>query len=354
MSDSRSTDHWKELADQIGAAVPDEPASPEPAPESDAVGDEPSCTAEADADQPAAAEVEPQQSCDSGPADLSQAADHRPTLSVNKPPRRRSSPNHWMQLAAELGIAVPEAEPEPEPEPELQETAVDESDREKFEVPSPPPGDEAPEAVETFDREGIDAVAESRVEEEASDLPPFEDPDFLVETPGVLDAVFDEADAAHAACDVEVEEDELVEPIEEAIEEASVAAVEFGDELDEAAGVETVEQEEAAESEGDEKRSKRKRRRRRKRPRKDRAEAGDEPAEVAEESSPEEETASTPTPQSGAGVADEDREVEATKVKHRKIPTWEEAISVVISANIEARAKTSGGSRGKGRGRGRR
>ena len=43
---------------------------------------------------------------------------------------------------------------------------------------------------------------------------------------------------------------------------------------------------------------------------------------------------------------------EAAKLKHRKIPTWEEAIDIVISANKETRSKSSGsGSRGRRRGR---
>jgi hypothetical protein len=42
-------------------------------------------------------------------------------------------------------------------------------------------------------------------------------------------------------------------------------------------------------------------------------------------------------------------------VKHSKIPTWDEAVGVVISANMESRAKNPGnGPRGRGRGRGRR
>jgi hypothetical protein len=42
-------------------------------------------------------------------------------------------------------------------------------------------------------------------------------------------------------------------------------------------------------------------------------------------------------------------------VQHRKIPTWDEAVSVVISANMDSRAKNPGSaSRGRGRGRGRR
>ena len=46
---------------------------------------------------------------------------------------------------------------------------------------------------------------------------------------------------------------------------------------------------------------------------------------------------------------------ETFHIKHRNIPTWDEAVGMVIATNMEARAKNpNGGSRGRGRGRGRR
>ncbi len=52
---------------------------------------------------------------------------------------------------------------------------------------------------------------------------------------------------------------------------------------------------------------------------------------------------------------DDDDDLGDAKLGHRGIPTWEEALSVIIDANMEARAKNpqSGQSRGRGRGWGR-
>jgi hypothetical protein len=39
--------------------------------------------------------------------------------------------------------------------------------------------------------------------------------------------------------------------------------------------------------------------------------------------------------------------------RHRSIPTWEEAIGLIVSANLEARSKKPGGGGSRGRGKGR-
>ena len=49
------------------------------------------------------------------------------------------------------------------------------------------------------------------------------------------------------------------------------------------------------------------------------------------------------------GEASEEKHVE--KAKHKKIPTWEEAITVLVSSNLETRGKNSGGGGSRGRGR---
>ncbi|TVS13443.1 MAG: hypothetical protein EA424_21445, partial [Planctomycetaceae bacterium] len=52
---------------------------------------------------------------------------------------------------------------------------------------------------------------------------------------------------------------------------------------------------------------------------------------------------------------DDDDDLSGASVKHRKIPTWDEAVALVISNNMESRARNPGnGNRGRGRGRGRR
>ena len=44
---------------------------------------------------------------------------------------------------------------------------------------------------------------------------------------------------------------------------------------------------------------------------------------------------------------------ERLRLKHKKIPTWQQAIDAIIAVNMESRAKNPGGG-GAGRGRGRR
>jgi hypothetical protein len=55
---------------------------------------------------------------------------------------------------------------------------------------------------------------------------------------------------------------------------------------------------------------------------------------------------------------DEDDSEQTLGVSHKKIPTWEEAVNVLIDANMSQRAANpdrprGGGSGGRGRGRGR-
>jgi hypothetical protein len=53
-------------------------------------------------------------------------------------------------------------------------------------------------------------------------------------------------------------------------------------------------------------------------------------------------------------LGDDEDSGDQTQFSHKKIPSWQEAIEAVISANMTSRANNpSGGSRG-GRGRGRR
>ena len=45
-----------------------------------------------------------------------------------------------------------------------------------------------------------------------------------------------------------------------------------------------------------------------------------------------------------------DDEAKPAKTKHRSIPTWEEAVGLIIGGNIENRSKRSGGGSSRGRG----
>lgn len=50
---------------------------------------------------------------------------------------------------------------------------------------------------------------------------------------------------------------------------------------------------------------------------------------------------------------EEDDHEEIDMTEHRGIPTWHEAMAIVVGTNMEARAKNPGGNRGGGGGRGR-
>lgn len=372
MNDSSSRDHWRELADQIGAEVPDEPVEPEPPTELEPPPEEVEVVdivAEEPAETPPP-EV-PHEEPDPAPASEAPASEAPVTT------------NHWWNLAGELGIELPEPEPEPEsepepeagPEPEPQPEPVQEQETESGQEQTiePAPDQEADGAEQPApkiqidfgqsDTWGVDALESPGIElqsatqehgsqrqkppEKDRDMPLFEDPSLSLEVPGVLDAIFEEAevetaedDSAERIAPPEAEDEEP--PIDEDASEAPSAA---GTEQDEEVQAE-------AEQDSDEKRTKRRKRRRRRRPsRKDRGETGEESGAEARTPAAEEGPAENHQGPREDSSNDEDK-AEAAKLKHRKIPTWEEAIGIVISANKETRSKSSGGgSRGKRRGR---
>jgi len=356
------------LADQIGAEVPDEPIEPEPRTELepppeelevvDTVAEEPADTAP------------PEVPCEEpDPAPASEA-------SASEAP---AATNHWWNLAGELGIELPEPEPDPEsepdPEPEPQPEPVQEQETEsgQEQTTEPEPDQEADDAEQPApkiqidfgqsDAWGVDALELPGIEsqtptqedhsqrqkppEKDRDMPLFEDPGLSLEVPGVLDAVFEEAEAETA----EDDSDEPIAPPEAEDEEPPID--EDASEAPSAAGTEQDGEVEAeAEQDSDEKRTKRRKRRRRRRPsRKDRGETAEESGAEARTPTAEEGPAENHQGPREDSSNDEDK-AEAAKLKHRKIPTWEEAIGIVISANKETRSKSSGGgSRGKRRGR---
>lgn len=352
MNDSPSTNHWKELADLIGAEVPDEPTEPEEQAEPE--------TPPRDVPVEDSATDEPTYS----PLAEKPCVKPDPAPVVEKP----IATNHWRNLAGELGLELPEPEPEPEP---LQET---EQEQESSAEPAAEHAMDASEQPATTDEFalgisdaslGTDAVESSSAEsrslfededpprsrppESDHEMPLFEDPGLSLDAPGVLDAIFEEDEAETTEDDAE----ERMVPIE--AEDEGPQADEDGSEAPLAAEAEVDETETGAEQDSEEKRGKRKKRRRRRRPsRKDRGESG-EAAEASgaetEASGPEQKASDSrdgarKDPSKGAANA------EAAKLKHRKIPTWEEAIDIVISANKETRSKSSGsGSRGRRRGR---
>ena len=308
MSDDK-TNHWNSLAEQVGAEIPLEPVETA----KDSTG----------GDQPASPTEEPTQS-QSPPVEAVRKLKERP---LPPPPRK----NHWGLVAGELGLEA-SIEDEPEPAETLSvDDASDEqsSDRDPEIVTTIEPSGESPKPLES---DGESNTEESAIPPSAFDLPTHESEavSMFAETE---DAEFldDQAESTESASTTESVSTEDANVTDESTEGA-----EDGDESEE--------------------RPRRRRRRPRRRSRKgqdtsdeDSSVPGDddgvEPVRAGDESraSDDEET---------SGDRDQGR---AKKSKHRNIPTWEEAIGVVVSANIEAKAKSSnsGGSGRRGRGRGR-
>ncbi len=406
MSDSKSQDHWKALALLLDVSVPPEPEPPEEQTGEDSgetVGDSPSPAArlEDGDDRTSSDELSSLQEADTVEVTEAPALPKQRERSRPRPKSAAVDATHWAGLAGELGIEVPEEEPElAADEPELEAEPVDEGADE----------DQSPSAILSESQAvvgerdiEVEAVVEAVVVESdehsdddpgsdvsddvsqatsdvASRKPPslFEDESFSLDAPGALDRIFDEA-----------WDDDAASP-SPAVAERREEVPDFGEDEDEEADEEPSEEDEddaefklldsdegpadadapAAEAEGgDEPRRRRRRRRRRKRT------AGDgvtrQAGETAEDESSDGDQESVRV---STGVAeesdaaqdlddeqhdemsdDEDDDLSVASVKHRKIPTWSEAIALVISNNMESRARNPGnGNRGRGRGRGRR
>jgi len=270
MTDTNNTDHWKSLADEVGADVPAEAfeRNIEPLDEDQANGDADIANQESPTETPMA--IEPP-----------------------KPKRKQDPPkteNQWESLAGELGVDFPSL------------AATDSVS-----------GEDALDAeilngeYDLFEPTSNDATIEGEV--------PF--------------SVYDE---------------EELDSVEDDLSDADSA-----NDLDETELDGTSSEQDSVDSEETGRKRKRRRRRRRK-PRQ-----SEEDGAPALTSGAEEDATSD-------GSDDDDADIESTsdgsenqKSKHRKIPTWEEAISAVVQANIDSRSKSSGGGRrGRGRGKGKR
>jgi hypothetical protein len=203
--------------------------------------------------------------------------------------------------------------------------------------------------------------ADAEAEPEVSDVAPpaqrrpqrelpslFDDAQFSLDTPGVLDRVFDEHESTEETIATEPAGFEEREAFADE-DETELAAESETEEDEDAAEGAVVSTEEETESEEEEPRRRRRRRRRRRSGKKDSdGTAADEDADSEAAGEAEEDD-------SDAHAEDKEEEPSTLGVKHRKIPTWQEAVDVVIAANLESRSRNpSGGSRGRRRGRGRR
>jgi hypothetical protein len=396
MSNPTKTDHWRDLAQLIGAEIPEEPAEPlvqaaaeaalstegpseaSPAPDIGGRLGEPTYV-EQPPTEPAGeslpgAPAEPEKPAAVKPAREKPVAEKQ----VEAPPRTppKVDRGHWNDLARSLGLEVPsEPELEPEPAPPVAEPAVIEAPAvELREVSVQEVAEEAvaPDAEPVAAPE-VEAAPVDVFEREFAPRSRFEEPSFDFETPGVLDAIFDEEEpeppspaepppgmaAAVEPVEAPVERPaaEWSPPEEESAEPEELAEEEAEEEPELVAEAETAE--EAAEPGDEERRGRRRRRRRRRRgQRRDEESGAEEQVELAEEAEKEpieaEAEAEEALDDTEEAEDQEFDEEEGIKVKLKQIPTWSEAINFIISTNMEARAKNpSGGSRNKGR-RGRR
>jgi hypothetical protein len=327
MSDKQ--EHWKQLAESLGA--------------DDA----------ADAQQ-------------SGPRD-EESVTELPPVQVPPPPKRESKPpesageRHWDSLASELGLAAP---------------------------PAPAPSEPPPSApVDEPTAAGVDEPASSAMDTE-TDTAREAEPEQLVTAPEPSRPVEDAID---------LDRDESEDPL-------ALDARPFVEELEEEEDYETVEPEEPSSEADDEQRLRKRRRRRGRRRRREDAEApaegssevgeakvGDEPEYEDEETaalteSAEGEESRAPRRRRRRGprgerapsakgkadrdefsdedadeeLSDEPAEVEAEegsdgaradrpRPKHRKIPSWSEAMDHIISGNMASRSRGSGRNPPRGR-----
>ncbi|MCL4202515.1 MAG: hypothetical protein KJ000_08460 [Pirellulaceae bacterium] len=417
MSESKSQDHWKALAELLDVSVPDEPeeapvtqeAEPETAAGVDPQAGVPAPTGDESSEEtplaPPASPAEP-------PRPPVPPARSRP---APRPPAPRADANHWRGLAGALGIEVPDeeieeieeveeveeavveaelvAEPEPVVEPDrvAAETDDTEEDSAASDWSEPSTLQPAQESMSDWLNPVVAPDVQAQFEQAVSDTEPppeppappkrsvpslFDDKSISIDTPGVLDRIFeaDSDEERRPAIPAGFEEREAFSEIDDDLDEGIDSSLdeeddEAGDDAEEALGSAAESQPAEAEGEGDEPRRRRRRRRRRRKPGKsDSADAATaEPdADSQQDDAPREAAASehdledelhddVDDHDDGHHDDEDDDELLTLGVKHRKIPTWDEAVQVVISANMESRAKNPGnGPRGRGRGRGRR
>jgi len=222
MNERKPTDHWNILAVKLGAKPAVEPEEEQelpklPPPAELSWGEQP-------VEQATEPEPLPEIESSFQPEQVEIIAPARhipkpapPQVAEPKPKRV----NHWRELANALGIEVTEPEPEPEPEPELEpepetllkpalvpvpapvlipapvpaQEVVQEPDAVAIETQAVTPPEIPAWSLVRGERPGDVAVSErteSRREHRRSSL--FEDPNLSLDTPGVLDAIFDEVD----------------------------------------------------------------------------------------------------------------------------------------------------------------
>jgi ribonuclease E len=362
MTESQPNDHWKHLSELLGTK-----------------------SEEADEQGPAASE--PQEIVTELPA-------------ADAPPPRHEkatapATGDWNSLARNLGIEVPEPA---EAGPAAEESGEELPSEESAEAESPPllqgpvdvgeasfdasegeidtelePDDECEAVMQpdlqeepgTVEVSAGEAPVEDLLDAELDDDSPLdEDPLAVASEPFVeeVESAFDfvdkgaESEAEETDADSEDEDEERERPrrrrrrrgrrrrrdeVDETVMDEEDDDVEATGEPDDDVMVDSpMDADEEAQEDGEQERQPRRRRRRRRRPA--------SPKDAEETSS--DETADL----EAVGDADQDdSETRAARTeargKHRKIPSWNEAVDVIVTTNLANRQRSSGGSRGKGR-----
>jgi len=356
MSEDQQKDHWEQLASELGAEPPSTEAEGNSGPH------------------------------DEGPRPPEEQAQTEPAAELYRPPgppKKKPPPTDWGAIASALGVIVA-PEPEQPPTPvgrgldipdEVSGTAefIEEA-REEFEAGEEEDVVETPDVTREGPRE--DAAERSSVPF-APELQPGggetrEEVLPLGDMPGEKEpsgrAQVDAAQSARAEGEASFDAAEKgpsrrrrrrrrkPKPGEKDAPEASEE--EAGDEEKETrVSDEEAEAVDTSEVEKDEDRDRGKRRRKR-RPGKRKKKAEVEADAVAASASPEAGAtqaapgeADTSVKSQGDEAARPSRKAERQKPSHRAIPTWGEAIGLIISGNLERRKKSGGISRGRGRGR---
>jgi hypothetical protein len=352
MADQGKSDHWAELASVLGA----EPVPVEEKKEEQVEGTE-TLMAGLGVEDPGEPAPPPRS--------------FLPPVSAapSPPPRRKVAPPNWDQLASDLGVAPTEVA---HPVPPLPKPAVDKPPFEKPVFMSPLPEEEPTEMADVLSdaAEGLSEVAEelATVVEELADV---------VEAPATEKKGRRRRKRRRRSRDEEPARDAMPRDEEESVFPASAeeaAAMDEDLEREESGEVEPfVPFSEEPRPEGGSRRGRRRRRGRRERvesregvPSDDEAEVEEgevdqfEDAEFAEgdegdEPLPAESFGSTGDFDEGDEDEDEDEDGDdqSPRVGFRNIPTWDEAVGLMIAKNMESRAKNPGGGRGPGGNRGR-
>ncbi len=340
MTEPGKANHWDDLAEELGADA--RPFESEPVTE-----------------KPAA--VEPASVAD-------------PVKKPRRPPQRQSSPTDWGSVASELGV-VPTTESESQPE-EFTDEAVDKVTDEV--VDSAVHVEEVVETDDDYDDLGFESDIAFECDVFAGG------PSVEVESPEPtpLTELTGETRKSEPA-DSEGESDTAVEAEEESparkgrrrrrrrrsgrkgdddansteadegvtVSQAGVTSVT----LDETETTEaTVAVPAPDQEEADQKASPRPKRKRRRRGGRKTAKRETETDDVAQPADDQDASIADLEAESPEQLADtEDDESEEGRGKHRGIPSWEEAVGVIIEANLAARAKkpSSGSTSTRGRGR---